>query len=354
MPKRSAWIDVIEAAYRIDEPEQSWLDNVLAAAGGLIEQGLGSWAATYDIAPDGAVQMRVPVARNLVGDTTLEAILRAQAGIPPEETARLFQTTRCGTASQVMGDDYEAKASLAWFEKIGVHDTLGLNFRDPTSTGCMLVSGMPKRDALSTREIAVWSKVAAHVTAGFRLQRARAAGASPESRAAAVLTPAGKVEHAEPAAQTTESRARLREAVLAMEAARGRLRRDAPEEAVDRWRCLVSARWTLLDHFEVGGRRYVVARENVALGPPAELTDRERQILSYAALGHHNKLIAYELGIADSTVRVLLARAAAKLGTETRDDTVRAFTAMTRAFGAPDVAARPAGRGSPRRKPRGR
>jgi DNA-binding CsgD family transcriptional regulator len=93
----------------------------------------------------------------------------------------------------------------------------------------------------------------------------------------------------------------------------------------------VAGRWSLVDQFERDGRRYIVAHENVprARGPVA-LTEREKQILAYAVLGHHNKLIAYELGIADSTVRVLMARAAAKLGVRTRADLLRAF-----ASGAP-------------------
>ena len=54
----------------------------------------------------------------------------------------------------------------------------------------------------------------------------------------------------------------------------------------------------LVDHFESDGKRYVLARRNdAAVRGLAALTDRERQALGYAALGHTNKLIAYEMGI---------------------------------------------------------
>jgi DNA-binding CsgD family transcriptional regulator len=56
------------------------------------------------------------------------------------------------------------------------------------------------------------------------------------------------------------------------------------------------------------------------------LTRREQEVLAQAALGHHNKLIAYDLGVAHSTVRVLLHRAAAKLGAGSRGEAVRRFT----------------------------
>jgi DNA-binding NarL/FixJ family response regulator len=78
---------------------------------------------------------------------------------------------------------------------------------------------------------------------------------------------------------------------------------------------MVRGDWTLVDCVESDGKRYVVARENAPKAKPIpELTERETQVVALANLGRHNKLIAYELGIADSTVRVLLSRAAAKLG----------------------------------------
>jgi DNA-binding CsgD family transcriptional regulator len=90
-------------------------------------------------------------------------------------------------------------------------------------------------------------------------------------------------------------------------------RRDV--QAVDEWKGLIAARWTLLDVTEKDGRRYLVARQNRprARGDK-ELTEREQEVVACAAMGHHNKLIAYNLGISHSTVRVLMARAAGKVG----------------------------------------
>jgi len=86
---------------------------------------------------------------------------------------------------------------------------------------------------------------------------------------------------------------------------------------------MVQARWTLVDHCEGDARRYVVARENEpARSIPAALSSREAQVASLAAVGRSNKVIAYELGLSHSTVRVLMARAAAKLGVRTRAELV--------------------------------
>ena len=93
-------------------------------------------------------------------------------------------------------------------------------------------------------------------------------------------------ERATVAIAKTDTRAALRQAVLAMARARGAHGRAERERAVRRWRVLADAR----------------------------LTERERQVVALYRLGAHAKLIAYELGIADATVRVLLSRAAHRLG----------------------------------------
>ena len=71
--------------------------------------------------------------------------------------------------------------------------------------------------------------------------------------------------------------------------------------------------------FERDGTRYVVARENqTAVRGLQDLSDRERQAVAYLAVGQSTKETAYALGISDATVRVLLARAATKLGVGSR------------------------------------
>jgi DNA-binding NarL/FixJ family response regulator len=47
--------------------------------------------------------------------------------------------------------------------------------------------------------------------------------------------------------------------------------------------------------------------------------------VAQVALGHSNKLIAYDVGVSTSTVATLLARARAKLGVESRIALIRAF-----------------------------
>jgi DNA-binding NarL/FixJ family response regulator len=55
-------------------------------------------------------------------------------------------------------------------------------------------------------------------------------------------------------------------------------------------------------------------------GALERLTHREREVVLRALRGGANKEIAYDLGLAHSTVRVFMARAAEKLGASSRRD----------------------------------
>jgi DNA-binding CsgD family transcriptional regulator len=69
------------------------------------------------------------------------------------------------------------------------------------------------------------------------------------------------------------------------------------------------------------GRDDVLGLEGVIAHVTADavLTTREREVVRLLAKGRTNKEIAYDLGVTHSTVRVLLARAAAKLRTRSRE-----------------------------------
>jgi DNA-binding NarL/FixJ family response regulator len=93
--------------------------------------------------------------------------------------------------------------------------------------------------------------------------------------------------------------------------------------------------WELVTEYVHEGRRYAVLR---ARGHASALTLRERQILARAALGQTNKVIAYELGLSASTVRVFMARAFVRLGARNRAEAIEIFRAtVTRSDDDPDT-----------------
>jgi DNA-binding CsgD family transcriptional regulator len=141
---------------------------------------------------------------------------------------------------------------------------------------------------------------------------------------AAIFSATGQLEYLAPKAD----RASLSEALLQRAWARRQARSD-PERALHGWPALVDRRWSLVDRFEKDGAHYVVARVNPADRSRATaLSPRELEVLERAALGHSNKVIAHDLNLADSTVRVLMARAAAKLRARTRVQLIESFLRM--------------------------
>jgi DNA-binding CsgD family transcriptional regulator len=126
--------------------------------------------------------------------------------------------------------------------------------------------------------------------------------------------------HAESAAQIERARERIR-AAAAVHLVRTRFGRSRRIRALEQAQPFSRARWTLVDSFEENGRRFIIARENRAGSPGIHsLTERERQVVVHAARGLTNKEIAYTLGVSANTVRVLMARASARLGARSRKE----------------------------------
>jgi DNA-binding CsgD family transcriptional regulator len=106
---------------------------------------------------------------------------------------------------------------------------------------------------------------------------------------------------------------------MRIDRARTKAGRADADAALDAWQGLVSGRWSLVDVFEQGGRRLLVARENEPEPPPeVRLSQRERQVVAYAVMGQSQKLIAYTLGLSIASVSAHLTSACRKLGVASR------------------------------------
>jgi DNA-binding CsgD family transcriptional regulator len=127
-------------------------------------------------------------------------------------------------------------------------------------------------------------------------------------------------------AATPAQLASLGEQTRAIDRARGRMRRADPDEALAIWKGLVDGEWSLVDHIDSDGKRYVFAKRNAPeVRPWSDLTPSERQVLAYAAEGQPHKVIAYELGMTVPTVSTRLRTAARKVGAASRIELVSAY-----------------------------
>jgi DNA-binding CsgD family transcriptional regulator len=109
----------------------------------------------------------------------------------------------------------------------------------------------------------------------------------------------------------------LRHAILSRTSA------SAPTAAPDPWSVLVDESWLLLDQFDHGGRRYVVACKRLPSAAPSEgLDEQERKVAALLARGEANKSIAYELNLSRSRAANIVTEIKRKLGVASRSEAV--------------------------------
>lgn len=82
-------------------------------------------------------------------------------------------------------------------------------------------------------------------------------------------------------------------------------------EADRHWRALTGGAWRVIDQFDAGGMRYVIARRGVS---PSVLEPAEYELLTRRARGEGLKQIGSDLGLSVSAVSRRIGRAMRKLG----------------------------------------
>lgn len=331
MAAEGAILDCLAACYRLDLDGAEYVRHVVEQAAPALDRGLGVIAYTYD-----ARDRERPAIDHFATSKRFDprwlppyyaAVVAAGHDGPPYPTGfRAWQHLPCGQASAIA----KMRRFIPLFAHLGgSRDTFAVNALDASGRGLWLGAPLPSVDREPEERVTLFTRLAAHLTSAIRLRRT--VGAS-KPRPAAILSPNGALLHAEEGEGVVDAREDLRQATVAFDQARTRTMREDVELATRRWRPLVLSRWSLLDDFDSDGRRFVVAVDN---GPPTrpprrDLSEREHQVLTQAHMGHSIKVIAYELGLSASTVRVLLHRAAKKLGASSRREAIARFDALTR------------------------
>lgn len=323
-------MDVVDAAYKIDAPDAQWLRDLAHATLPLLDEGFGLAAFEY-FKPEGG-QPRIVQRFHLGIPHELDAIYHTVfQTMDPGIRLRPFRLGPCIAGSELMGmrKEFLKQPHMKRFvHRFGMYDSIWITAAEPSGRGVGFHAGRSRIHWVTPAQKKRWGRIAAHLSTAVRLRHALkvrelADGVGPGD---AVLDPQGRIHEASGPAKTATARQLLRRGVLALERARGPLRRTDPDASLELRKALVGARWSLIDRVELDGRRYIVARENVprASGPEA-LSPREKLVVAYAKLGRSTKEIAYELGRSDSTVRVLLKRAKDKLGARSRRDLLSCF-----------------------------
>jgi DNA-binding NarL/FixJ family response regulator len=316
-------VDVLEALYDLEQPRIDWFRSVLKAVSKSFDRGSGVGMVLHDTSGE-LTRVEAIDAVNVSQANYELGIMFHQHAALEAAVLRSFRNDVCATLVEKVRDPDLLRFMREHYARIGLRDELMINGANPSGHGLTLFVFSATMFTLTTAERMQMTRLATHFAAAYRLQRRLdASGSARLNGADAVLRTDGRVEHAEPAAASKLARGDLTDAVKQREWARTPRRRAEADGVIAAWKPLVAGQWSLVDVYEENGRRYVTARENMpASNGVRPLSSRERQVASLADLGHSNKLIAYELGLAHSTVRVLLARAAAKMGVRTRSELI--------------------------------
>jgi DNA-binding CsgD family transcriptional regulator len=314
--------DFLEAAYELDSEDQIWLVNVMEAARAVWGRPGPAQGAVYDASDVSAFRVE---ASYLIGfsNEAAQLVYDALGLLTPALVARTFRSLLVGRIRK--GSAPEMLPFHEAMDPFGYPDAMAINGLTPDGFGVFMGLWWQDPTDLPAAELELLRRMAHHLGAARRCRRRLHESQVDRPKldategAEAILDAKRRIIHATGLAREKDAQADLIETAIARD--RARASKGDAVEGLRVWRPLTRARWTLVDSFEAEGRRYVVARENQArVHGLAALTDRERQAVAYLALGQSTKETAYALGISDVTVRVLLARAAAKLRVRSRKE----------------------------------
>ena len=308
------WITLIERCHALEGGLEAWLKELAIAAEPLLGEGHGVAAIAFRGRGD---RVEIHAGASSGGLPNLASVAARTNRIAPTRGLELVYRNGLvvSSVSEIFGRDAELLAPIEITSAGEFRDSLGVIAHANVGAGVALSSPRRRVTSMPRETRPHWVRIALHAGTGMRLRIAVERASLEAPSVEAVLDASGHVRDARGAGSSLSARELLREAVKQSERARGRMRREAPEEALGLWRALVGGRWSLVDHFDSDGRRFVVAHRNEPGNTdPRGLTRRERQAAEQLGRGNSPKEIAYALGLAASTVANALSRARRKLG----------------------------------------
>jgi DNA-binding CsgD family transcriptional regulator len=267
------------------------LGAMTGARGGVVFR----FKAGYD---DGTFRIRAATDLRMIGrgPRRRENAAALVRDAPAAEAA--FGRTHGSTFSEIAGAPQGCAHIPIWRESWNdpVIDSLGLISLDAAGSGLVLSVGLERPWSTTPREQRLLARLATHLGAADRLD-ATPRHSSRTDEADAVLSPSAKVLHARPGVALGA----LRDGVDRVRFAK-RCRNDA-EKALEVWQGLAAGRWSIVDHTDTDGKRFVLAMRNVPEPDPREgLTPGQRRVAALVAMGHRDKEIAYMLGTSPDAV----------------------------------------------------
>lgn len=311
----------LEALHRADLDTEQWLDEAWKGFSALVPgaasllSGIARWTP-------GAAGMVLEIVRSPHDEHARRSKETSHLATEGFVGAMFGAASRVVILSEVLGPQLPEPILIDILRDLGIADFLTLKCAIPAGAeqrGAMVAALSATQIKISRRGRANFDAYGAHLVAAFRLRESGLAAATE-----GVISPAGRILHAEGELRDKEAQEALRRAVLAIERARRKDRRTDQEALLEAWRAIYDRRWTLVETIESDGRRMLLARVN----PPTQhvdskMTPREREVAALVAQGVPQKAVGYELDLSPSTVAFHVRNIAKKLGASSSTDLVR-------------------------------
>ncbi len=305
----------------MDGTASTWLGRVLAAAHDDLQQGCGLYAFTCRVGPT-ELHMDALVEHELEGRWSRE-VADFNRTVPGAAFRIISQSAViCGGFMEHAQRDATVTGHFQESsQRAGIVDSFALFAQDGEGHAICVAGPARETVRVQPRVEGIWKRVGVHLACAMRLRRHLAAL---DARRDALFDPNGKTAHAEGRVRTDASaRESLSIAVRHIERARTARERKNPMKALELWRGLVAGQWSLVDHWERDGRRYLAAyRNRPRLRDPRALTLHERAVLHFAVRGETNKEIAFALGLSETSTAHAVGQIARKLRCRKRSDLI--------------------------------
>ena len=312
------WIRFLEASYELGVDDDGWRGEVLRRATPLFDRCTLVVLFIADVTPSRVELEHIEVP----GGPEQKAIaIAADQALPPGAGDIVYRSgPAVGTLSERV--DPHVPGSRSSFQAV-VHgkakDLIGAVGRADAGRIALLLGSLLEVTSTTPAQRHQFHLAMSHLGAGLRIRTALGHARAGPDAGEAVFEGGGRLVHAAGPARARSAQEALRQAVTEIDRARSAGGRSEGVAALERWRGLVEGRWSLVDHFDRDGRRFVVAHKNDPdVLDPRGLSVRERQIAELVGMGRSTKEIAYELGLSTSAVGMAVKAAGRKLGLSSR------------------------------------
>lgn len=323
---RRDYLGILEALYAPCPSEADWVRGVAEAGHRALDRGRGVNVWTYDLNVPGSERLRTFHSEG--ADVPFDRGARRFLTVMPLPLVRLFYSASppAELMSRIFSEVSPTAEMVEAMAESGVGDAVGLRGHNPDGRGVTLGVATIGPTRIAPRARWLLTRLALHMAAAARL-RLRAPRQWLET-ADAIFSAKGRLEHVSVDPEGASLPRAVPEAVEKRLAANAV--RNEPAKALELWRALVAGQWSIVDHADRDGKRFILAQRNApTVREPAALTARERLVAVYAAWGHSHRLIGYETGLSQASISLALTSALRKLRLRSKGDLIQLFGSST-------------------------